>query len=45
MAFKGLDTSIAIASIVGLIGAANSHENSVKAKAIKDQPKPRQRKS
>ena len=33
MAIKGTDTSVAIASIVGLIGASNSYEKAAKAKA------------
>ena len=33
MAYKGGDYSMAIASIVGLIGASNSYEKAAKAKA------------
>jgi len=33
MAYNGTDTSMAMASVVGLIGAANSYEKSTKAKA------------
>lgn len=33
MAYKGIDCSMGIASIVGLIGASNSYEKAAKAKA------------